>query len=44
MPDSVTYEYDEAGRLKKLIFENDDEVEYEFDEVGNREKVETTIA
>lgn len=44
MPDSVIYEYDEAGRLKKLVFDNDDEVEYQLDEAGNREEVETTIA
>ncbi len=44
MSDSVTYEYDEAGRLKKLVFENDDEVEYKLDEAGNREEVETTVA
>lgn len=42
--DSVTYEYDLNGRLKKLTFDNDDTVEVETDDMGNREEVETTIA
>lgn len=44
MSDSVTYEYDLNGRLKKLIFDNDDTVEVQMDPVGNREEVETVIA
>ncbi|MDX2105630.1 MAG: RHS repeat domain-containing protein [Candidatus Melainabacteria bacterium] len=42
MSDSVTYEYDEAGRLKKLVFADSTEVEYELDDAGNREQVTVT--
>lgn len=42
--DLVTYEYDHNGRLKKIIFANDDTVEIQFDDMGNREEVEITIA
>lgn len=44
MADSVTYEYDLNGRLKKLTFANSDTVEVAYDDMGNREEVEITIA
>lgn len=44
MADSVTYEYDLNGRLKKLTFANTDTVEVAYDNMGNREEVEITIA
>lgn len=44
MADSVTYEYDLNGRLKKLTFANADELNVQYDDMGNREEVEITIA
>lgn len=44
MPDSVSYEYDLNGRLKKLTFANTDTVEVTYDDMGNREEVEIVIA
>lgn len=44
MADSVSYEYDLNGRLKKLTFANADELNVEYDDMGNREEVEITIA
>lgn len=44
MADSVTYEYDLNGRLKKLTFANSDTLEVAYDDMGNREEVEITIA
>jgi len=43
MSDSVIYEYDEVGRLKKLTFDDTTEVVIEYDDMGNRVEVETTI-
>lgn len=43
MSDSVTYEYDTAGRLKKLVFEDDTTVEYQLNVSGSRELVTTVI-
>lgn len=44
MADSVSYEYDLNGRLKKLTFANADELNVQYDDMGNREEVEITIA
>lgn len=44
MSDSATYEYDSIGRLKKVIFANDDTIEYFYDVMGNRTSVVVTIA
>jgi len=44
MADSISYEYDLNGRLKRLTFANADELNVQYDDMGNRESVETTIA
>lgn len=44
MADSVSYEYDLNGRLKKLTFGNADELNVQYDDMGNRTETEITIA
>lgn len=34
--DNVTYQYDNLGRLKKLIFQNGTTYEFFYDSAGNR--------
>lgn len=43
MEDSVTYQYDEAGRLKLITYEDGTTVEVLYDDDGNRLQVETTL-
>lgn len=44
MADSVSYEYDLNGRLKKLTFGNADEYTVSYDDMGNREETDMTLA
>lgn len=38
-PDSATYQYDNLGRLIKIIFANGTTVTYNYDAMGNRTSV-----
>lgn len=38
---AVTYEYDDLGRLKKVIYDDGSHVTYQYDAAGNRTAVTT---
>ncbi len=44
MSDSITYEYDSRGRLKKITYLNGTTIQYNYDNAGNRTSVVTTCS
>lgn len=43
MSESITYEYDDSGRLVLITYSDDTEIAIEYDDAGNRESVTTTV-
>lgn len=43
MSESITYEYDDSGRLVLITYSDDTEIAIEYDDADNRESVTTTV-
>jgi len=43
MSESISYEYDDSGRLVLITYSDDTEIAIEYDDAGNRESVTTTV-